>query len=103
MVDVSYDRETDCVFANIIGEIDHHGAGAMRDKIDIALEIYKPATLVLNFKDVAFMDSSGIGLVMGRYRQMSTMGGSVIIRGAAGHIKKVMLLSGLQRIVEFID
>ena len=54
--------------AYLDGEIDHHSAKNMRETIDAAIAELMPEMLVLDFKDVSFMDSSGIGLVMGRYK-----------------------------------
>ena len=51
------------------GEIDHHSAGPLREQIDCRLEELLPKRLILDFTGVTFMDSSGIGLVMGRVRQ----------------------------------
>ena len=56
------------VTAYLCGELDHHTAKEMRESIDYAVELNMPSMLVLDFKDITFMDSSGIGLVMGRYR-----------------------------------
>ena len=67
------------VTACLIGEIDHHGAGKLREEIDTMLERNHPDTLILDFREVTFMDSSGIGLVMGRYRLIREWNGSVEI------------------------
>lgn len=88
----------DELIAYLSGEIDHHIAGGIRDEIDEAIEKHKPKRLVLDFKNVTFMDSSGIGLVMGRYRAMQLIGGAVTVRGATLHIRKVMRLAGLDRL-----
>ncbi len=57
------------------GEIDHHSAGQLREQIDCRLEELLPKRLILDFTGVTFMDSSGIGLVMGRVRQAAAYGG----------------------------
>ena len=62
--------------AYLSGELDHHSAKEMREQIDSAVEINMPTLLILNFADVTFMDSSGIGLVMGRYRNFSKREGT---------------------------
>ena len=80
------------------GELDHHSAAGIREEIDRSLEANRPKQLVLDFRNVGFMDSSGIGLVMGRYRIMQSMEGSVRIVHTPGHIKKVMKLAGLDRL-----
>ena len=86
------------VTARLIGEIDHHGAGRLREEIDEMLKRVRPEVLVLDFRDVTFMDSSGIGLVMGRYRLIREWDGAVEIHNPSPSIKKVMRRAGLDRI-----
>lgn len=81
------------------GEIDHHTAAELRESIDARAEQVRPSTLVLDFRDVTFMDSSGIGLVMGRYRMMQSLEGTVSVRHVSAHIRKVMILAGLDKLV----
>ncbi len=90
--------EENKVVACLMGEIDHHGAGRLREEIDGMLERMRPDTLILDFREVTFMDSSGIGLVMGRYRLIRQWNGAVEIHNPAPSIKKVMRLAGLDRI-----
>ena len=61
------------------GEIDHHTAKDMREKIDEAIEFYMPTLLIMDFGRVSFMDSSGIGLVMGRYKTLQKKGAKSIL------------------------
>ena len=80
------------------GELDHHTAAEMRADIDNAIELNMPELLVLDFSGVSFMDSSGIGLVMGRYRNLARRGAKLHISGASPQIYKVMKLAGLERL-----
>ena len=80
------------------GEIDHHCAQPMRTEIDEKITAYQPEVLVLDFAGVTFMDSSGIGLIMGRHRSMESIGGEVIVRNPPQHIRRVMRLSGMERL-----
>jgi stage II sporulation protein AA (anti-sigma F factor antagonist) len=80
------------------GELDHHSTKSMREEIDESIERVKPKELTLDFKDVTFMDSSGIGLVMGRYRAMQLINGRLNVKNASTHIRKVMRLAGLDRL-----
>ena len=77
------------------GDIDHHTASAMRESIDRAAESCLPQKLVMDFSGVSFMDSSGIGLVMGRYRLIRSMGGSLEITGTSARIRTMMKMAGL--------
>ncbi len=86
------------VTAYLKGELDHHTAREMREEIDTAVELNMPTLLVLDFKDISFMDSSGIGLVMGRYRNLAKTGATMQISGAPPYIKKVMKLAGIERL-----
>ena len=84
--------------AYLKGELDHHTAAEMRADIDNAIELNMPELLVLDFSGVSFMDSSGIGLVMGRYRNLARRGAKLHISGASPQIYKVMKLAGHERL-----
>jgi len=81
--------------AHLSGELDHHSAAVIRQKIDAKTEMLKPKTLELDYGNVQFMDSSGIGLIMGRYRQMSLLGGNVQVTNVPPHLKRIFSLSGI--------
>ena len=73
------------LIAILSGEIDHHCAQPMRAEIDAKIDDLQPSVLVLDFAGVTFMDSSGIGLIMGRHRTMEAIGGNVIVRDPPPH------------------
>ncbi|MGI6280270.1 MAG: STAS domain-containing protein [Acutalibacteraceae bacterium] len=82
----------------LCGELDHHTAKEMREAIDNAVELNMPSLLILDFKNVSFMDSSGIGLVMGRYRNLVKSGAELHITGAPPQIYKMFKLAGIERL-----
>ena len=86
--------------ALLTGEIDHHTAGKIRDEIDAAIEFHHPACLVIDFGGVTFMDSSGIGLVMGRYKLMKQVSGRIRVENLSAGAYKVMKLAGIERLGE---
>ncbi len=88
------------VTALLSGELDHHSAKEMREEIDSAVELNMPSLLILDFKDISFMDSSGIGLVMGRYRTLVKTGAELHITGAAPNIYKVLKLAGIEKLAK---
>lgn len=96
---VQIDIDEKSVTACIFGEIDHHNAGNLRAEIDSAVENAWPEVLILDFGGVTFMDSSGIGLVMGRYKLMKNLSGRVIIENAPKAIKKVMRMAGIEKLL----
>lgn len=88
------------LFARLDGEIDHHSAKSVREKIDFEIENSNVKTLVLDFSDVTFMDSSGIGLIMGRYKLMKTNGGEVTIKNPSPNTLRVLKLAGMDRLAK---
>ncbi len=88
------------VTAYLSGELDHHTARQTRDIIDTAVELNMPTLLILDFKEITFMDSSGIGLVMGRYRNLVKTGAELHITGASPQIFKMMKLAGIEKLAK---
>ncbi|MBQ9977996.1 MAG: anti-sigma factor antagonist [Clostridia bacterium] len=82
------------------GEIDHHAAKGMREEIDAAVEFNMPSLLILDFDRVTFMDSSGIGLVMGRYKNLQKSGAKLNLSNLPPNIYKVMKLSGIEKLAK---
>ena len=78
-MNVTLESSGNLLIAYLFGEIDHHTAVAVRSQIDSAIQDKLPGHLILDFKNVTFMDSSGIGLVMGRYR-LAGLGSIALIK-----------------------
>ena len=81
--------------ARLSGELDHHHTQKLREEIDRSVQKEHPNRLILNFAGVEFMDSSGIGLVLGRYRLMQEREGSLVLCAMPPHIRRVMLVAGI--------
>ena len=90
------------ITAYINGEIDHHNAPAVRDCIDFAIDNVQPKTVALDFSAVTFMDSSGVGLVMGRYKNARRYSAQLEVHGLSGNSEKIMRMSGLEKLVKFV-
>ncbi len=82
------------------GEIDHHEAGAVREKLDELIFEERPENLTFDFSGVKFMDSSGIGLVLGRHRVVSSLGGKTNIIGVSASIGRIFKMSGIDKFIE---
>ena len=81
------------------GEIDHHNAVAIRSEIDGQILSRHPQKTVLDLSGIDFMDSSGIGLVMGRYTKMKAIGGELCVLDPNERIFKIFKMAGLEKIV----
>ena len=81
--------------ARLSGEIDHHSAREMREAIDDTAQKVKPACLRLDFSQVPFMDSSGIGLILGRVRLLQYWKGRVVLCGMSAQLGRMVELAGI--------
>jgi len=88
------------ILATLDGEIDHHTAKMIREKIDSQIENSLCKTLIIDFSDVSFMDSSGIGLIMGRYKLMKQRQGEVKIKNPSPNTLRVLKLAGMDRLAK---
>lgn len=81
------------------GEVDHHSAAAMRLEADAAIEAKLAQKVRLDFRDVTFMDSAGVGFVLGRYRLVNSYGGRVEVTGLDQRLYRMMRMAGLEKFV----
>jgi stage II sporulation protein AA (anti-sigma F factor antagonist) len=91
------------LIVTMTGELDHHSAEEVRNKIDDRLDREGIIKLVLNFSGVKFMDSSGIGVVIGRYKRLSLKHGIVYVSNVNESIKRVFEISGMFKIIKLYD
>ena len=91
------------VTARLTGELDHFSAEGVRRQLDELTEDRSIRYLILDLSGMTFMDSSGIGGIIGRYKRMAARGGGVRVFGANRQVDRLMELSGLYRIVQKCD
>ena len=84
---------------HIRGEIDHHTAAGIRQGIDATLFEKRPKKLILDLSAVSFMDSSGLGLIMGRYSVMKELGGEMTVWNPSPETRSILTLAGMERLV----
>ncbi len=82
------------------GDIDHHSAARLRASLDKLIETKRPKRLVLDFREVSLMDSSGIGLVIGRYKTLRELGGELCVRNTCRQTDAVFRVSGIYKIIK---
>ncbi len=82
------------------GELDLHLADQLRDSIDEALDVHNSHYLIVNLGNVSYIDSSGLGVLLGRYKRLAAKGGKVLLVAPSPQVKKVLELSGLFRIMD---
>lgn len=87
------------LIVRVPAEVDHCFADAVREEVDRKLQTEDIHMLEFDFQHTEFMDSSGIGLLMGRYKLMKALGGKVCITHAGERIEKILVLSGIHKII----
>lgn len=96
MTQVTLKQDGDTLTAMLSGEIDHHSAALLREKIDERTAACEPKELILDFSEVTFMDSSGVGLILGRHKLISSLGGSAIVQNAPQSIRRMLSIAGIE-------
>ena len=95
---ISYTDET--LIAALSGEIDHHRAVSVRTGIDEAMYRELPKTLVIDIGGVDFMDSSGLGLILGRYTKAKEIGTSLVVRNPSVRAERMLKMAGIDRMIK---
>jgi stage II sporulation protein AA (anti-sigma F factor antagonist) len=96
-------RKGDILIVSMNGELDHHHAEKIRDSLDKQLEDNSIRYLILDLKNLHFMDSSGIGVFIGRYKTITKRGGRVCITNINPQLDRILEVSGLRRILKEYD
>lgn len=100
---LKFDKVGDTVIAYMMGELDHHSAEEVRNKVDNRLDVEKINNLIMDFSGVTFMDSSGIGVVIGRYKKLNRNGGKISVTNVTGAVRRVFELSGMFKIINLYN
>ncbi|WP_416149643.1 anti-sigma F factor antagonist [Salipaludibacillus sp. HK11] len=97
LIDLEEKEQVLCV--RLVGELDHHTAVKLRERVDAALTEHHLTHVLMNLEKLTFMDSSGLGVVLGRYKKVKTVGGEMVICCMSPQVKRLFELSGLFKIV----
>ncbi len=100
---ISIDIRDKILIVNFNGELDHHSAEEIRKEIDRVYFEKRLAHIVLDLKKLNFMDSSGIGLIMGRYKNVSDNGGKLVLVNVSSRVEKILKMSGILKIVQMYN
>ena len=96
---VTYEEHGDALTVRVSGEIDHHAAVAVRTGIDDVLVSRRPRQVNLELSGVSFMDSSGLGLIMGRFALVKRYGGELTVLDPSPAVQRMMDLAGMERMI----
>lgn len=98
-MDVNYEKKDKLLLINFTEEIDHHTTEKIRRRADYEIERYVPRKVIFDFNKVSFMDSAGIGLLIGRYKNARAIGAKVELKNVNKSIYKILKISGITRLI----
>ena len=96
-------RDGERLLVGLDGELDHCCAQSVRRELDGMLRDPTVRQLILDFSGLTFMDSSGIGVILGRYRVLRERGGSVAVIHMNDHVSRIFHMSGMDRVIHQLD
>lgn len=102
-MNVEFKLKGGCLRVLLKGEIDHHTAKGICEKADVRIIKEKPATVLLDFSSVTFMDSSGLAVVVGRKKLCDKLGCKAYIVNISGHPEKILRMAGADRLIKFAE
>lgn len=103
-MEAKFISEKDCIRVEISGEIDEYGAKTVRSAIDDVIE-NTPAlrSMIFDMKGVTFIDSTGLGFVLGRYKKLKENHAELLLANVSGQVDKVFRTSGVYRYVPVVE
>ena len=97
---VDYQMKDDILIVCIVGDLDHHQANRIREEIDKTIDTFSCKNIIFDFSKLEFMDSSGIGVVMGRYKKIRENDGKVAVTGCSKYIFMILEMAGIFTIIK---
>ncbi|NLC87489.1 MAG: anti-sigma factor antagonist [Clostridiaceae bacterium] len=97
-MNVNYEQKNKLLLLEITEEIDHHTSEKIRRRADNEITRYMPRKVIFDFSNVTFMDSAGIGVVLGRYKMIKMLGGTLELKNVSLNLKKIFEMSGITKI-----
>lgn len=95
--EIIYSNKT--LYVKLNGDIDHHSAKYIREEIDRDLYKYQPDTVIMELSAVDFMDSSGLGLILGRYTKVNLLGGILKVANPNERIEEILKMAGTDKLI----
>lgn len=102
-MEITYKTMDHILLVKINGDIDHHTCEMLRQKVDQALEETNSRNILFCFAQVSFMDSSGIGVLIGRYKLVQRLGGRIAVACPSERVKEIFRLSALDKLFPFFE
>lgn len=100
---MDFELKENVLFIRLRGELDHHTSQELRQEVEEMMETKPVQNMVLNLEALQFMDSSGVGVILGRYKQIQKVQGEMIVVSVPEDVQRLFDMSGLYKIVRTAD
>ncbi|GGE38282.1 anti-sigma F factor antagonist [Pullulanibacillus camelliae] len=100
-IDLEVKDQVLCI--RLVGELDHHSADKLRSQVTDILDKHLIKHILLNLGELEFMDSSGLGVILGRYKEITSIGGQMVVCSISAPVKRLFEMSGMFKIIRFED
>ena len=99
-MNIDYNEKDKLLTFEVTEEIDHHWSEKIRRQVDDEIERFIPKKVIFDFDKVTFMDSAGIGMLIGRYKSVKMLGGNLELVNVKNNIRKILEMSGIPKIIK---
>jgi len=96
---INLEFKNNILYVRVVGDLDHHSSQIIRKKVEPIIDEYQIVNVVFNLENVTFIDSSGIGVILGRYKQVVKHGGQVVVCNLSPHIERLFKMSAIFDII----
>lgn len=102
-VDINYLNKEKTLIFKIKEDVDHHNVQEIRRRADYEIERHLPKRVIFDFNNVSFMDSAGIGMLIGRYKTVNLIGGKLEVANISKAIEKIFEMCGILKLIPVTD
>jgi stage II sporulation protein AA (anti-sigma F factor antagonist) len=100
-LEIQMEHHRKALIVRLRGELDHHTAEVLKAQMEAAILKQEVSHVILSLKELEFMDSSGIGVIIGRYKQVMAKGGKMVVCDVNPHVYRLFEMSGMFKILTF--
>ena len=101
-MDIRLISEKRALLIKVDGELDHHMAGIIKDAADRKIRATNARNIIFDLSDMTFMDSAGIGVIMGRYKKARSLGGKTAVFGTSAQTLRIIKMSGMDKVIKIV-
>lgn len=103
MYEISYEKNRDALIVRLPREVDHHSSQGLKEVTESYAAAGQVRCIIFDFAQTEFMDSTGIGILLGRYKFMRSLGGTIGLTNVSGRVQRTLKIAGIYRIIPNLE